>query len=668
MLKALRRRALGPVKETTAGDELRAALKQCRRSLPYLMGVSFFFNILFMASPLYTMQVFDRVISSGRVETLILLTVIAGIALAFMGALEAIRGMLLTRVGRWLERQLAPRLIAWTIRGRLLGLETNAQPLRELGSIRAFVGGTAINAISDLPWSPVFIAVIWLIHPWLAVIAICAAIALFSIALANEFLSRTLMKQAAKQSNESVRRADLAIRNADVFHSMGMLRSFLVSWMDRNEQALEDQTRAADRNAVLYGMSKSIRLFVQILIMGGGAYLVLLGEMTGGGMIAASMLMARSLSPFEQAIGSWKILTAARDAYERLIKALDLVPHVEQNMRLPAPEGRVSCENIIFVPVGRTEPILNGIRFELNGGEVLGILGPSGGGKSTLCRLLVGVSKPSHGHARLDGADLFVWSPEQLGKAVGYLPQDVELFEGKVNSNIARLQPDFDPEAVVEAAKNAGIHEMIMRLPDGYETEIGEAGGFLSGGQRQRIGLARALYGRPKFIVLDEPNASLDAEGEASLIRAIETAKGWGATVVIVAHQPHILKPADKLLVIRNGAMQMFGPRDEVLKNLRVMHEAANGGKQGEAPRQVANQRGSNGLAPAGKQQPSAKPAAKPAPRVSAVPAAPAEPAAAMEPDAPNNTNEPKEEVGLPPPDVLRQRLAAVRTPTTSNS
>jgi PrtD family type I secretion system ABC transporter len=574
------------------------------------MGLSFFFNLLFMASPLYTMQVFDRVVSSGRVETLIMLTIIAAAALFFMGALDAIRGMMLGRAGRWLEQQLGTRLIAWSIRGKLLGVRTNAQPLRELAAIRNFVGGPAINALADLPWSPVFIVVIWLIHPWLSVIAIVSALVLFSIALLNEVTSRSLMRESAQQSNENVRRAELAIRNAEVFHAMGMVPTFLGQWAERNEQSLLSGLKAADWNAVLYGATKAIRLFVQIAIMGVSAYLVILGEMTGGAMIAASMLLARSLSPFEQAIGSWKTFTAARDAYERLIATLDQVPPIEQTMRLPRPEGKVSCENIIYVPVGRSEPVLNGIRFELNAGDVLGIIGPSASGKSTLCRILVGVSKPSHGHARLDGADLSIWPTEQLGRAVGYLPQDVELFEGKVNSNIARLMPNFDPEAVVEAAKVAGIHEMIMRLPDGYETEIGESGALLSGGQRQRIGLARALYGRPPFIVLDEPNASLDSEGEASLIRAIEAAKEWGSTVIIVAHQPHILKPASKLLVLRGGTMQMFGPRDEVLKNLRVLHEQSKGAKPSEAPKQDA-------AAPAGA-------------------------------------------VGLPPPEILRQRLTAV--------
>jgi PrtD family type I secretion system ABC transporter len=398
---------------------------------------------------------------------------------------------------------------------------------------------------------------------------------------------------------------------------MGMLPGFLSGWMRANETSLVDQISATDRNSLLYGATRAIRLFVQIFIMGVGAYLAIAGQLTGGGMIAASMLLARSLSPFEQAIGSWKTLLAARDAYERLAKTLELVPSYEERMELPPPEGRISCENIMYMPRGQSHPILQGINFEISSGEVLGIIGPSACGKSTLCRIIVGVSLPTQGHCRLDGADVFRWSALELGEAVGYLPQDVELFEGSVNSNIARLQPDFDPEAVVEAAKAAGVHDMILRMSNGYDTDIGEAGRTLSGGQRQRIGLARALYGRPGLIVLDEPNASLDAEGEASLIRAIETAKGWGATVVIVAHQPHILKPADKILVLRNGKMHMFGPRDEVLKNLRV------------------------------------SPSPQPARESAAQPEAP-------KPNAPGLME-------LPPPEVLRQRLSAVG-PTSPTS
>ena len=357
----------------------------------------------------------------------------------------------------------------------------------------------------------------------------------------------------------NVQQADQAIRNADAFHAMGMLPGFLAGWMKRNETMLALQLDAADRNAALVGFSKFVRIFVQILILGLGAYLVIHGELTSGGMIAASILLGRALAPVEQAIGAWKQMVAGRDAWERLQRLFERLPPPPKTMPLPAPNGRLTCEQVIFVPRGRDKPVLNGVSFALEPGEALGIIGPSAAGKSTLCKILVGSWQPTRGHARLDGADLFAWPPEQLGPYVGYLPQDVELFGGTVRDNIARLAAEPDPEAVIDAAMTAGVHEIILRLPNGYETEIGEGGSFLSGGQRQRIGLARALYRRPKLIVLDEPNASLDTEGEESLMTAMARAKAWGATVVIVAHQPRILRPVDKLLLLRDGRSEMFG-------------------------------------------------------------------------------------------------------------
>jgi ATP-binding cassette subfamily C protein EexD len=303
--------------------------------------------------------------------------------------------------------------------------------------------------------------------------------------------------------------------------------------------------------------------------------LVLQHELSAGAMIAASILMGRALAPVEQAIAGWKSFVGARDGYERLQRLLERLPPAPTAMPLPAPTGRLSCEQIVYVPRGRDTAVLQGLTFALQAGEALGVVGPSAAGKSTLCRILVGSWQPTRGHCRLDGADVFLWPSDQLGPFIGYLPQDVELFSGTVKDNIARLLPDPDPEAVVEAAMTAGVHEMILRLPKGYETEIGDGGSFLSGGQRQRIGLARALYGKPMLIVLDEPNASLDTEGEESLVNAMIKAKSWGATVVIVAHQPRILQPVDKVLLLRDGRAELFGPRDEVFAKLRPQRVAA---------------------------------------------------------------------------------------------
>jgi PrtD family type I secretion system ABC transporter len=556
-------------KDGQSDDPLADALKECRRAIPRVALFSFFINLLILTSPIYMMQMFDRVLSSGREETLLFLTIIAGFAVFVMGGLEMVRGRILGRIGRWLDRRLSPDLIASSMRGALYGASSTAQPLRDLNQIRTFVSSPGINAVFDSPWVPIFIIVIWLLHPILGMLALGAAIVLFVTAVLNEYLSRRPLREAGTLSINSMQRADAAIRNADVFHAMGMLPGFLNSWSVQHERASDLQLTASDRNAALLGFSKFFRLFVQILILGAGAYLVLRAELSSGGMIAASILLGRALAPVEQAIGAWRGLIGARDAHERLRRLTERLPPKHDAMRLPVPTGRFSCEQVIYVPRGRDTPILQGVTFGINPGEALGIIGPSAAGKSTLCRIIVGSWQPTRGHARLDGADIFTWPSEHLGPFVGYLPQDVELFGGTVKDNIARLSPDPDPAAVVDAAKTAGVHDMILRFPKGYETEIGEGGSFLSGGQRQRVGLARALYNKPKLIVLDEPNASLDSEGEESLINAIMNAKAWGGTVILVAHQPRILRPVDKLLLLRDGRVDLFGPRDEVLSKLR---------------------------------------------------------------------------------------------------
>jgi PrtD family type I secretion system ABC transporter len=572
-------------------NPLQRVLTELRVGLRTIALFSFFINLLVLTSPIYMMQIYDRVLGSGHIETLVFITVIAGVAVLIMGLLEMVRGRLLGRVSRWLERRLAPDLIAAAMRGTFYGLPASAQPLRDLAQIRMFLSGPGVNAILDSPWVPIFIVVIWLIGAWLGVLALAAAVLLFAIAVLNEYLSRRKLKQAGTVSIGAMQRADAAIRNADVFHAMGMLPGFLRGWTKTNAAVLELQLAAGDRNAAFVGLSKFFRIFVQMLVLGVGAYLVLQHQMSSGAMIACSILMGRALAPVEQAIAGWKSFIGARDAYERLQRLLERIPPPPEAMPLPAPAGRLTCEQIVYVPRGRETPILQGLSFSLPAGEALGIVGPSAAGKSTLCRILVGSWQPTRGHCRLDGADVFLWPSEQLGPFVGYLPQDVELFSGTVKDNIGRLLPDPDPEAVVEAAATAGVHEMILRLPNGYDTEIGEGGGFLSGGQRQRIGLARALYGRPKLIVLDEPNASLDGEGEDSLINAMIKAKGWGATVVIVAHQPRILQPVDKVLLLRDGKAELFGPRDEVFAKLRPQRVTAD-----PRPRIVARpQSGSGG-------------------------------------------------------------------------
>lgn len=550
-------------------SQLTLAIRECRYGFALLMLFSFGINLLVLTSPIYMMQVYDRVLGSGHIETLVFLTVIAGIAVLCLGALEMVRGFLLGRMGRWLEQRLSPALITAAFRSGSQGITPSAQSLRDLSALRSFLAGPAVTSLLDAPWAPVFIVIIWFLHPWMGIVALVSALILFALAVVSELTSRKPLQEASKLQIAAQQRVELALRNADAVQAMGMRPGFLDRWHDTNERALYLQLEAGDRNATLVGITKFFRLFVQTVILGVGAALVLRGEMTAGGMIAGSILLGRALAPVEQAITAWKAMVAARGAKERLTQVFDRVPPEKTTMQLPAPSGRVSCESVVVMARGRELPLLRGVSFQINPGEALGVIGASAAGKSVLCKAIVGAWQPVRGTIRLDGADVYGWNPDELGRYVGYLPQDVELFAGTVQDNIARLSPRADPVKVVEAAQAAGVHDMILSLPKGYDTEIGEMGAFLSGGQRQRIGLARAFYDRPVMIVLDEPNASLDGDGEDALIEGIGMAKRWGAAVIIVAHQARVLAPVDKVLFMREGMVEAFGPRDDVLRRLR---------------------------------------------------------------------------------------------------
>ena len=549
-------------------DAVDNSLKQCGTALPPVLLFSLIVNLLVLTSPIYMMQVFDRVLASGRTETLLFLTLIAGIATLFMGGIHMARGQLLNRMARWLGRAMSPELIVRSAKAALGGHNSGTQALRDLDVIRNFVSGTGILAVFDMPWVPVFVAVIWMLHPWLGVVALTCAVGILSVAVLNEFASRRPLREAQVLGAACHQRADAAIRNADVMHAMGMLPNFLADWMTRQESSLDLQTKAGDRSALLLGFSRFFRVFAQIAILGVGAYLVLGGELTSGGMVAASILLGRALAPVEQAMGAWKGLISARTSYGRLKQLVSLTGVQQSSLPLPECAGNVSVEEVTWIPRGQDDRVLDAVSFALQPGEALGIIGPSASGKSSLCRIMVGAGKPTRGHARLDGADVLTLSDQALGTAIGYLPQDVELFSGSVAENIARLQLDADPTDIVEAARIADVHEMILRLPNGYETQIGDRGRLLSGGQRQRIGLARALFGKPKLIILDEPNSNLDQDGETALLQAVEAAKGWQATVIVVSHTPRILGLMDRLLLLREGRVVAMGPRDEVLSKI----------------------------------------------------------------------------------------------------
>ncbi len=554
----------------TAGQKnpLTESIAQIKKGLKTLIGFGFLVNMLMLAVPIYMIQIFDRVLGSGRVETLLFLTIIVGFALLIMGVLEGVRTRLTARMGAWLDDTLSPFLIITSMRGALAGLPSTAQALRDLATIRQFISGP-LRVLSDILWVPLFIFAIFLLHSWLGWFAVFAAIVLFAIAYLNEILSRDPTAEASSETVKNQHLASLAIMNADVIQAMGMLRHFLNGWQARNRSILSLQRLVADRNSVLFGISRAFRMMAQAGVLGMGAYFVINNQLTPGGMIAASILLGRALGPVEQSISSGKSYLNAKGAYQRLTMLVDFVGLKPEQMTLPKPTGVLECENVSFIPKGQEKLALNNINFKLASGDVLGVLGPSSAGKTTLCKILVGTWRATAGHARLDGVDVFAWNSEELGPNVGYLPQDVELFAATIKENIARLNPEPDPEEVIDAAKLAGVHQMILKMKDGYDTEIGDGKMQLSGGQRQRIGLARALYGRPGFIVLDEPNSNLDTEGEEALVNSIEQAKKWGATLVLVTHQVRLLRPVNKVLVIYGGQQTLFGGRDEVLSKLR---------------------------------------------------------------------------------------------------
>ena len=545
---------------------LTSLLRAMRGQWPALFVLSFLSNILLLTSSIYMLQVFDRVLSSGSVDTLLWLTVIALVAIATYGVLEYARRMVLNRTGAWLEAELAPHVIRRAIAARLARGRSEAD-LNDVADVRNFVAGDAILAFFDAPWTPVFIAVIWLMHPLLGVIAIAGAVVLLAVALLNDAMTRKRTAAAGQRVRSARRDAGQFIGNAETLAALGMVGAVVQRWR-AGHAAGETLGRAAgDMTVLLFNISRGLRLGLQVAILGAAAWLVLQGEMTAGGMIAASIILSRALSPVERAISAWRSYGSYRAAKGRLAQLFAATRAPEERIELPRPKGQISLHNVSLMAPATGNPILKGIGFQLAAGQVCGVLGPSGSGKTSLCKLLVGAWAPSMGVIRLDGADVADWDSERLGAYLGYLPQSVELFSGTVAENIARLGA-VDDQDVLRAAQAAGAHEMFLSLPEGYETDIGQFADQISGGQRQRIGLARALYGDPAVIVLDEPNSNLDGMGEAALLKALQGVKERGATVIIVSHLPHLLRLTDHILVLKDGAMARFGARDEILQEM----------------------------------------------------------------------------------------------------
>jgi ATP-binding cassette subfamily C protein EexD len=547
---------------------LKTALWSYRKTFGFIGVISLFINLSMLVPPLYMLQVYDRVLASRSTETLVMLSLVLVWMFLTLGILEFVRSRVLVRLSTRLDHELNSRIYSLLNR---LALDhpdrSSSQPLSDLASIRQFAAGNGTFAFFDSPWVPIYIGVLFLFDSAFGWFALFAAVVLTILAVVNELSTRKLQAQANDLQTQANYLAGTQLRNAEVVHAMGMEKNLLSRWLEKHRASVTAQCEASDRAGVWLNLSKTLRLTFQSLMLGLGAWLAINGQITAGMVIAGSILMGRALSPIDQMIGAWKGFTNARHSFHRLDKLLTAVPKQKRRLSLPTPKGAIKMENGVLIPPGGDTPVLKGVSFQLRAGEMLAIVGSSAAGKSSLIRAILGLWSLNAGRVQLDGADMKQWNRDELGKWIGYLPQDVELFDGTVAENIARFGKPND-RRVVNAARIAGVDEMIRALPQGYDTQIGVGGQSLSGGQRQRIGLARAVYGRPRVVVLDEPNSNLDEDGERALSRACKFLKRHGVTLVLVSHRRSILQRADKILALDAGRLQAFGPRDAVLDHL----------------------------------------------------------------------------------------------------
>jgi ATP-binding cassette subfamily C protein PrsD len=542
---------------------------------PILTTVAVFsgvINVLALAGSFYMLQVYDRVLPSQSVATLIGLSILMFGIYAINGVLEFIRARIMGRVGTRIDKTLTPSVFAAVqiIPLKSRGGGDGMQPLRDLDSVRNFMSGMGLTALFDLPWIPIYLFFVYMLHPTLALVAVGGALTLVILTLVTEYRSSAPLKDASIAGGQRMALAETARRNAESIHAMGMSKHIGTRYEAINDAYLAHQLKASDAAGGIGNVTKVIRMLLQSAVLGLGGYLVIQNELSAGAIIAASITVSRSLAPIESAIGHWRSFVSARIAATRLGDLLMAAGEQDDDLvALPPPQRSLHVESLVVAPPGQREAILRGVTFALESGDALGVIGPSGSGKSTLARALVGVwpSATPAGSVRLDGASLDQWTPERLGRHIGYMPQEIELFDGSIADNIARLEPDASSEAVVAAAKAAGSHDLIVRLPDGYQTRMGESGKSLSGGERQRVALARALYGNPFLVVLDEPNASLDAAGDTALTDAIVAVRKRGGIAIVIAHRPSALAAVNKVLVMANGQARAFGPKDEVLRS-----------------------------------------------------------------------------------------------------
>ena len=547
---------------------LMAVLSSLKMAFLGIGATSALVNILALTGSFFMLQVYDRVIPARSLPTLVGLGIIAATLYAFQGFLEVIRSMLLVRLGLSVDERFGTTvydsLVLFPARMQTHG--DGLQPVRDLDVVRSFLSGPGPTALFDIPWMPFYLGLCFLFHIWIGVTALAGALVLVGLTILTERMSRDPAKEAAKIISERMALAEATRRNSEAVLAMGFGHMLGRKWDEINIRYLDNHLRLSSVTVTLGTISKILRMMLQSAVLAVGAILVIRQEASGGIMIASSILLSRALAPVELAISQWKGFVAARDSWSRLVRLADLMSVDRREVALPKPEKALKVENLHLAAPGSKNSIVRNISIELQAGDSVGVIGPSASGKSTLARGLVGLWPPVAGAVRLDGAALSQWDPHALGKHIGYLPQDVALFSGSIAENIARFDPDATSDKIIAAAKAAGVYDMILQFPKGFETKIGEQGSALSGGQRQRIALARALYGEPFLIILDEPNSNLDADGELALSRAILSVKARGGIVVVVAHRPSALAAVDKVLVLTNGQMQAFGPKDEVLR------------------------------------------------------------------------------------------------------
>ncbi len=548
-------------------NPLTRSVKEGYSPLLFAFAFSLASNLLYLALPLYTFHIYGGVMTSGSIETLMVITV--GVLLAFVmsGVIDHYRAKVLINFGVLMDQRVSGHVFAALFQSNMAGTnQAKSQAMRDLDTFRQMLTGSPFGVVFDLPWLPLYMGILFLIDPLVGVVTLLGAALLFGIAVLQDQVTRPPMRDANEAAIKSYGFTDAALRNLEAVRAMGMVEALGKRWASFRQITMDRSSVASDRASLLSNYTKFARQAIQVLIIAIGAYLVIKGKINSGLLFANMILTARALQPIERLVGSWDPLMNGTRAYDRLMKIFEgYRPANVSGTVLPKAKGEVSVEGVNWAPPGSNKFILLGLNFRVEAGEMLGIIGPSGAGKSTLARLLVGIYPPTNGTVRLDGADVSTWDRTDFGRNVGYLPQDTELFSGTIRDNIARFRDGVEDADVIWAAQVAGIHQLILRLPNGYDTDLGDTGQALSAGQRQRVGLARAILGQTKLIVLDEPNASLDAEGEEALMQAMETLKANGATIIVVSHKPTIFRSADKMLVMRDGRMELFGPRDAVM-------------------------------------------------------------------------------------------------------